>query len=86
MYFSEWQGNKSEIGVVVVMSRLIREQIAERLRQEGFQNIFVISETLCNAVLEQLLTNRFHEAGRLEEIERGKRLSSRLKVLAKRPI
>lgn len=86
VYFSEWQGNKSEIGVVVVMSRLIREQIAERLRQEGFQNVFVISETLCNAVLEQLLTNRFHEAGRLEEIERGKRLSSRLKVLAKRPI
>lgn len=86
VYFSEWQGNKSEIGVVVVMSRLIREQIAEQLRQEGFQNVFVISETLCNAVLEQLLTNRFHEAGRLEEIERGKRFSSRLKVLAKRPI
>ena len=60
--------NKAEVGIVVVMSRLLREQIAEDLRRDGFQHVFVISDALCNAVLEKLLEQRWHRDGRLEEV------------------
>ena len=67
-YLSECRMNKAEVGIVVVMSRLLREQIAEDLRRDGFQHVFVISDALCNAVLEKLLEQRWHRDGRLEEV------------------
>lgn len=69
LYLSECQVNKAEAGVVVVMSRLLWKQISEDLRRNGFQHVFVISDALCNAVLEKLLEQRWCRDGRLDEAE-----------------
>lgn len=66
-YLSHWRGDREKVGVVIVLGRLIQKKIANNLIRQGFKHIFVISEILCNAVLEEILLKRFHTEGQLEE-------------------
>ena len=68
-YLSAWRGDKEQVGIVTTTGRLTRENIACRLRQEGFRHVFLISEALCNAIFEALLQKRFHDSGGLDEMK-----------------
>lgn len=75
-YLSSWQGDKAQVGVVTTMGRLNRENIARRLRSEGFRHVFLISEVLCSAVFEARLRKRFYDCGALDELAEGLKGSS----------
>lgn len=75
-YLSSWQGDKAQVGVVTTMGRLNRENIACRLRSEGFRHVFLISEVLCSAVFEARLRKRFYDCGALDELSEGLKGSS----------
>ena len=57
-HFSECMQDMAGIGIVVTLSRLYRDKVKAMLQRQGIQDVFYISEALCNAVGEQLLRER----------------------------